>query len=189
MWLQMSLMPQRNIEFVNPNWCLAKQWQELCNSSKNLERCIFSSFPLNLVPRVWGIVPIGPSFLCQPIGAFPQIWWSIKIQISGIHLGNVFLSSWKGHPKFSPKNLENTWFKTTWYTGLPVRHSLQNTIVVCTNERACSLNSVIAALSNMCCHWSNLKQFGLAFNNVLRREFVVSLNRIPQKHIQKVVDI
>ena len=85
------------------------------------------------------------------------------------------LFRWQGHHKFSPNNLENTWFKTTWYTGLPVRHSLQNTIVVCTNERACSLNSVIAALSNMCCHWSNLKQFGLAFNNVLRRELVVSL--------------
>ena len=87
----------------------------------------------------------------------------------------------QGHPKFSPKNLENTWFKTTWYTGLPVRHSLQNPIVVCTNEKACSLNSVIAALSNMGCHWLNLKQFGLAFNNVLRRELVVSL--YSQSHI------
>ena len=75
----------------------------------------------------------------------------------------------QGHPKFSPKNLENTWFKTTWYTGLPIRHSLQNTIVVCTNERACSLNSVIAALSNMCWHWSHLKQFGLAGNSIVYR--------------------
>ena len=33
-----------------------------------------------------------------------------------------------------------------WYSGLTVRHGFPNPIVVCTNERACSLNSVIGKL-------------------------------------------
>ena len=41
-----------------------------------------------------------------------------------------------------------------WYTGLPLRHSLPNPIVVCTNDRTCSLSSVIAKLSYMFSHWS-----------------------------------
>ena len=50
---------------------------------------------LLLVLQVWGKVPIGPLNLCQPIGVFPQIWWSTSIQISRTDLGNVLLSSWK----------------------------------------------------------------------------------------------
>ena len=44
--------------------------------------------------------------------------------------------------------LSMAWVQLTHgYTGLPVRHGLPNPIVVCTNEKACSLCSVIPVLS------------------------------------------
>ena len=62
----------------------------------------------------------------------------------------------------------------TWYTGLPVWQGLSKPIVVCTNEKACSLNSVITAVT--CSSIGPYhKQFGLVVNNGLRREVGVSL--------------
>ena len=54
-----------------------------------------------------------------------------------------------------------------WYTGLPLRHSLPNPIVVCTNNRTCSLSSVIAKLSYMFSHWSR-PHVCLAIHAILR---------------------
>ena len=50
-----------------------------------------------------------------------------------------------------------------WCTGLPVRHSLPNPIVVCT----CSLSSVIIKLSYMFSHWFR-PHVGLAIHANLR---------------------
>ena len=107
----MSKIPLSNIEFVNPNWCLSKQWQELCDFCKKLEKAgqvrrfaitIKFGARLLLVLQVWGKAPIRPFVLCQPIGVFPQIWWSIvalssrfKVQNSRLDLGNVLLTSHK----------------------------------------------------------------------------------------------
>ena len=54
-----------------------------------------------------------------------------------------------------------------WYTGLPVRHSLPNPIVVWTNEMTCSLSSLITKLSYMFSHWSR-PQLGLAIHAIMR---------------------
>ena len=54
-----------------------------------------------------------------------------------------------------------------WYTWLPVRHGLPNPIVVCTNERTCSLSSVITKLSYMFSHWFR-PHVGLAIHANLR---------------------
>ena len=50
---------------------------------------------LLLVLQVWGKASIGPSILCQPIGVFPQIWWSTVVLSSRTDLGNVLLRPWK----------------------------------------------------------------------------------------------
>ena len=54
-----------------------------------------------------------------------------------------------------------------WYTGLLVRHGLPNLIVVCTNERTCSLSSAITKLSYMFSHWSR-PHLGLAIHAIMR---------------------
>ena len=53
------------------------------------------------------------------------------------------------------------------YTGLPLRHSLPNPIVVYTNDRTRSLGSVIAKLSYMFSHWSR-PHVCLAIRAILR---------------------
>ena len=61
-----------------PSKTMTRTWRFLQKAGKVHLFVISIKFgaKLLLVPRVWGNVPIGPSNLCQPIGVFPQIWWS-----------------------------------------------------------------------------------------------------------------
>ena len=60
----MSKIPLSNIEFVNPNWCLSKQWQELCDFCKKLEKSRTGTSFYHF-PQIWGKAPIGSSNLGQ----------------------------------------------------------------------------------------------------------------------------
>ena len=74
-------------------------------------------------PKGW--LPVKTSYsLTSSWKKFHGNLWALPTEISEQFLVNSSKILQQGHDKFSPKNLENTWFKTTWYTGLPVPHSL-----------------------------------------------------------------
>ena len=62
----------------------------ICN-----QRHLLLSIWINDLEEASSRAPIGLSSLCQPIGVFPQIWWSRGVLSSRTNSGNVLLSSLK----------------------------------------------------------------------------------------------
>ena len=62
----------------------------ICN-----QRHLLLSIWINDLEEASSRAPIGPPSLCQPIGVFPQIWWSTEVLSSRTDSGNVLLSSLK----------------------------------------------------------------------------------------------
>ena len=59
------------------------------------QRHLLLSIWINDLEEASSRAPIGPPSLCQPIGVFPQIWWSTEVLSSRTDLGNVLHSSLK----------------------------------------------------------------------------------------------